>query len=157
MLGLSPSLHAALELQQSRHLTNRSSRDRFAASLVALSCSTPLGRCASRLNSGVRPHITHSDDMNISTREYHARRRRIIILSIFAVMLGVGNSLWGCYQSSKGIQPVDYVGAAVVAVLIAGCCYAGWRLALRRVSSERASAPQQTGASESATPNDGEA
>jgi hypothetical protein len=34
-------------------LTNRSSRDRFAASLVALSCSTPLGRCASRLNSGV--------------------------------------------------------------------------------------------------------
>jgi hypothetical protein len=90
--------------------------------------------------------------MNISTREYHARRRRIIILSIFAVMLGVGNSLWGCYQSSKGIQPVDYVGAAVVAVLIAG-----WRLALRRVSSERASAPQQTGASESATPNDGEA
>jgi hypothetical protein len=34
-------------------ITIRSSRDRFAASLVALSCSTPLGRCASRLNSGV--------------------------------------------------------------------------------------------------------
>jgi hypothetical protein len=40
---------------QDRNLTIRSSRDRFAASLVALSCSTPLGRCASRLNSGVMP------------------------------------------------------------------------------------------------------
>ncbi len=60
----------------SGRLTIRSSRDRFAASLVALSCSTPLGRCASRLNSGVRAHM------------------KDLWFGLFMLSLGVGMLIW---------------------------------------------------------------
>ena len=58
-------------------LTIRSSRDRFAASLVALSCSTPLGRCASRLNSGVRRQMGVPDTTEILSITTEPPRLRI--------------------------------------------------------------------------------
>ena len=59
------------------HLTIRSSRDRFAASLVAVSCTTPLGRCASRLNSGVRFAKSKSWRLNES-RAISPRSDRVV-------------------------------------------------------------------------------
>ena len=59
-------------------ITIRSSRDRFAASLVALSCSTPLGRCASRLNSGDIPQTlleVLSDEEKAEVEFYIANTR----------------------------------------------------------------------------------
>ena len=71
--------HIAAPLISGDCLTMRSSRDRFAASLVAVSCTTPLGRCAPRLNSGVRCATKfcsqkHSQSGIASTLSFSARR-----------------------------------------------------------------------------------
>jgi len=43
--------------------------------------------------------------------------------------LATADSLWGAHLSSKGIQPVDWVSAAISWVLAAGAGFIGIRLA----------------------------
>ena len=101
--------------------------------------------------------MKHSPRMNISESEYHLRRRCVIALSVFAVLLAVANMLWGCYQSSRGIQPSDYVAAALLAVLVATCCYAGWRIAVQRMAGGDTHGRDQENVASSAEANDSEA
>ena len=95
--------------------------------------------------------------MSISESEYLRRRRRVIALSVFTVLLGVANMLWGCYRSTKGIQSSDYVAAALLAVLLASACYAGWRLAVRRLTSLEPPAGDQASITSATRASDGEA
>ena len=97
-----------------------------------------------------------SERFSIPQREYRRRLRRVVASSAFCVALGTAYGLWGCYQSSKGIQPVDYVVAVLTAIVIAGCCYAGWRIAERRISDTHRDSPSQTASSRSATGDDSE-
>jgi len=101
--------------------------------------------------------MKHSPPTNISKSEYRLRRRRVIALSVFGVPLAVAYMLWGCYQSSKGIQSSDYVAAALLAVFLSSCSYAGWRIAVRRMMRVAPHVRHQPNAASSAVANDSEA
>jgi hypothetical protein len=54
-----------------------------------------------------------------------ARLLAFVVLPVLAA----ADSLWGAHLSSKGIQPVDWVSAAISSLLAAGAGFVGIRLA----------------------------
>ena len=95
--------------------------------------------------------------MNIPESEYRRRRLRAVALSVFGVLLAVGNMLWGCYQLSERIQPSDYLAAVLLAVFVAACSYAGWCIAVRRMRIVESGRVHKANASESARTGGSEA